>query len=126
MAIVRPGLEGGGLTVSGGPDFGTVLIKQAGGVNAFADLTAKRNVKISVEEFIKRDPDYVLISGCCDASLTPRGIAAGRAKDPGESGVRESQGGARNKHVIPWLFANHSAGVRGAYTTENWSPHPPP
>jgi iron complex transport system substrate-binding protein len=118
VAIVRPGLEGGGLTVPGGPDFGTVLIRQAGGVNAFADLTAQRNVKISVEEFIKRDPDYVLVSGCCDASLT---LAAATPevnkilRDPALANLKA----VRNKHVIPWLFANHSAGVRGASTTEN-------
>jgi iron complex transport system substrate-binding protein len=118
VAIVRPGLEGGGMTVSGGPDFGTVLIRQAGGVNAFADLTAKRNVKISVEEFIKRDPDYVLISGCCDASLTP----AAAKPDVDEllaNPAFANLAAVREKHVIPWLFANHSAGVRGAHTTEN-------
>lgn len=118
VAIVRPGLEGGGMTVSGGPDFGTVLIRQAGGVNAFAGLTSKRNVKISVEEFIKRDPDYVLISGCCDAALTPA------ASQPDVDKILRNPAFAnlkavRAKHVIPWLFANHSAGVRGAYTTEN-------
>lgn len=118
VAILRPGLEGGGLTVSGGPDFGTVLIRQAGGVNAFADLTAKRNVKISVEEFIERDPDYVLVSGCCDASLTPAATTPDVNKilrDPAFANLKA----VRNKHVIPWLFANHSAGVRGASTTEN-------
>ncbi|WP_427886340.1 ABC transporter substrate-binding protein [Kribbella sp. GL6] len=118
VAIVRPGLEGGGMTVSGGPDFGTVLIRQAGGVNAFADLTSKRNVQISVEEFIKRDPDYVLISGCCDASLTPA------ASQPDVRKILDNPAFAnlkavRSKHVVPWLFANHSAGVRGAYSTEN-------
>jgi iron complex transport system substrate-binding protein len=118
VAIVRPGLEGGGMTVSGGPDFGTVLIRQAGGVNAFAGLTSKRNVRISVEEFIKRDPDYVLISGCCDAALTPA------ASQPDVDKILRNPAFAnlkavRAKHVIPWLFANHSAGVRGAYTTEN-------
>ncbi|GAA1572920.1 MULTISPECIES: ABC transporter substrate-binding protein [Kribbella] len=118
VAIVRPGLEGGGMTVSGGPDFGTVLIRQAGGVNAFADLTSKRNVKISVEEFIKRDPDYVLISGCCDASLTAADSEPDVRKmlaNPAFANLKA----VRSKHVIPWLFANHSAGVRGAYTTEN-------
>ncbi|WP_327639486.1 ABC transporter substrate-binding protein [Kribbella sp. NBC_00482] len=118
VAIVRPGLEGGVLTVSGGPDFGTVLIRQAGGVNAFADLTAKRNVKISVEEFIKRDPDYVLVSGCCDASLTPAASQADVDKILGNPAYANLKA-VRGKHVIPWLFANHSAGVRGAYTTEN-------
>lgn len=118
VAIVRPGLEGGGMTVSGGPDFGTVLIRQAGGVNAFADLTSKRNVKISVEEFIKRDPDYVLISGCCDASLTPAAAQPDVDKILGNPAFANLKA-VRAKHVIPWLFANHSAGVRGAYTTEN-------
>lgn len=118
VAIVRPGLEGGGLTVSGGPDFGTVLIRQAGGVNAFADLTAKRNVKISVEEFIKRDPDYVLISGCCDASLTPAASQPDVAKILGNPAFANLKA-VRGKHVVPWLFANHSAGIRGASTTEN-------
>jgi iron complex transport system substrate-binding protein len=117
VAIVRPGLEGGGMTVSGGPDFGTVLIKQAGGVNAFAGLTSKRNVKISVEEFIKADPDYVLISACCDATLTE---AQGQPdvdkllKNPAFANLKAVQ----NKHVVPWLFAHHSAGVRGANSTE--------
>ncbi|TCC19482.1 ABC transporter substrate-binding protein [Kribbella speibonae] len=118
VAIVRPGLEGGQLTVSGGPDFGTVLIRQAGGVNAFADLTAKRNVKISVEEFIKRDPDYVLVSGCCDASLTPAASQPDVDKILGNPAYANLKA-VRGKRVIPWLFANHSAGVRGAYTTEN-------
>ncbi|MGW6278895.1 ABC transporter substrate-binding protein [Kribbella sp. NPDC055071] len=118
VAILRPGLEGGGMTVSGGPDFGTVLIRQAGGTNAFADLTSKRNVKISVEEFIKRDPDYVLISGCCDAGLTPASSQADVDKllaNPAYANLKA----VRNHRVIPWLFANHSAGVRGAYSTEN-------
>ncbi|MDX2969167.1 ABC transporter substrate-binding protein [Kribbella solani] len=118
VAIIRPALEGGGLTVSGGPDFGTVLIRQAGGVNAFADLTSKRNVKISVEEFIKRDPDYVLISGCCDAAMTAASSQPDVDKllaNPAYANLKA----VRNRHVIPWLFANHSAGVRGAYTTEN-------
>lgn len=118
VAILRPGLEGGGMTVSGGPDFGTVLIRQAGGVNAFADLTSKRNVKISVEEFIKRDPDYILISACCDAALTPAAAQPDVARimaDPAFANLKA----VRNKHVIPWLFANHSAGIRGASSTEN-------
>ncbi|NEA35567.1 ABC transporter substrate-binding protein [Streptomyces sp. SID13031] len=117
VAILRPGLEGGGLTVSGGPDFGTVLIRQAGGVNAFADLTSKRNVKISVEEFIKRDPDYVLISGCCDASLTEAQVQPDVQKilaNPAYANLKS----VKNKHVYPWLFAHHSAGVRGANSTE--------
>lgn len=117
VAILRPGLEGGGLTVSGGPDFGTVLIRQAGGVNAFADLTSKRNVKISVEEFIKRDPDYVLISGCCDATLTEAQVQPDVQKllaNPAYANLKA----IRNKHVVPWLFAHHSAGVRGANSTE--------
>ncbi|WBQ04875.1 ABC transporter substrate-binding protein [Kribbella sp. CA-293567] len=117
VAILRPGLEGGGLTVSGGPDFGTVLIRQAGGVNAFADLTSKRNVKISVEEFIKRDPDYVLISGCCEADLTEAKVQPDVQKllaNPAFANLKS----VRNKRVVPWLFAHHSAGVRGAGSTE--------
>ncbi|WP_344218309.1 ABC transporter substrate-binding protein [Kribbella sancticallisti] len=117
VAILRPGLEGGGVTVSGGPDFGTVLIRQAGGVNAFADLTSKRNVKISVEEFIKRDPDYILISGCCDATLTEAQVQPEVRKlltNPAYANLKAVQ----NKHVVPWLFAHHSAGVRGAHSTE--------
>lgn len=117
VAIVRPGLEGGGITVSGGPDFGSVLIKQAGGVNAFADLTAKRNVKISVEEFIRRDPDYVLVSGCCSSEMTEAQVQPEVQKmlaNPAYANLKA----VRNKHVIPWLFAHHSAGVRGANSTE--------
>ncbi|WP_344152994.1 ABC transporter substrate-binding protein [Kribbella yunnanensis] len=118
VAILRPGMEGGGLTVSGGPDFGTVLIKQAGGVNVFADLTAKRNVKIGVEELIKRNPDYILISGCCDAALTPASTQPEVDKILANPAFQNLKA-VRNKHVVPWLFANHSAGVRGAYTTED-------
>jgi len=118
VAILRPGLEGGGLTVSGGPDFGTVLIKQAGGVNVFADLTAKRNVKIGVEELIKRNPDYILISGCCDAALTPASSQPEVAKILANPALANLKA-VRTKHVVPWLFANHSAGVRGAYATED-------
>ncbi|MFB6719966.1 ABC transporter substrate-binding protein [Kribbella sp. NPDC056345] len=118
VAILRPGMEGGGLTVSGGPDFGTVLIKQAGGVNAFTDLTAKRNVKIGVEELIKRNPDYLLISGCCDAALTPASSQAEVDKILANPAFQNLKA-VRNKHVVPWLFANHSAGVRGAHTTED-------
>ncbi len=118
VAILRPGMEGGGLTVSGGPDFGTVLIKQAGGVNAFTDLTSKRNVKIGVEELIKRNPDYLLISGCCDAALTPASSQAEVDKILANPAFQNLKA-VRNKHVVPWLFANHSAGVRGAYTTED-------
>nr|WP_202886736.1 ABC transporter substrate-binding protein [Kribbella sandramycini] len=118
VAILRPGMEGGGLTVSGGPDFGTVLIKQAGGVNAFADLTSKRNVKIGVEELIKRNPDYIFISGCCDAALTPASAQPEVARILANPAYQNLKA-VRNKQVVPWLFANHSAGVRGAHTTED-------
>ncbi|WP_328989079.1 ABC transporter substrate-binding protein [Kribbella sp. NBC_01245] len=116
VAILRANLEGG-VTVSGGPDFGTVLIRQAGGVNAFADLTSKRNVKISMEEFIKRNPDYVLVSDCCDAGMTEADSAAKIAalmSNPALANLKA----VKNKRVKPFLFAHHSAGVRGAHTTE--------
>ncbi|MFC0627591.1 ABC transporter substrate-binding protein [Kribbella deserti] len=116
VAILRANLEGG-MTVSGGPDFGTVLIREAGGVNAFADLTSRRNVKISMEEFIKRNPDYVLVSDCCDATMTEADAAAEVAalmNNPALANLKA----VRNKRIKPFLFAHHSAGVRGAHTTE--------
>ncbi|ADB29719.1 periplasmic binding protein [Kribbella flavida DSM 17836] len=117
VAILRPGLEGGGMTVSAGPDFGSVLIRQAGGVNAFAGLTSKRNVKLSVEQFIRTDPDYILVSGCCDASLTEAQVQPEVQKILGNPALANLKA-VRNKRVVPWLFAHHSAGVRGASSTE--------
>lgn len=116
VAILRANIEGG-VTVSGGPDFGTVLIRQAGGVNAFADLSSKRNVKISMEEFIKRNPDYVLVSDCCDAAMTEAASAAKIAALMGNPALANLKA-VKNKRVKPFLFAHHSAGVRGAHTTE--------
>ncbi len=118
VAILRPGLEGGGLTVSGGPDFGTVLIKQAGGVNAFADLTAeaeREDQRRGVHQARPGlHPDQRVLRRRVDPASSQPEVEKILA-NPAFANLKA----VRNKHVVPWLFANHSAGVRGANTTED-------
>lgn len=109
--------EDGGYRVAGGIDFGTQIIEHAGGINAFADLVDKRHVPIDVEELIRRDPDVILTSVCCDATMTE---ADGQADvdafmaDPAFAGLDA----VRAERVHPYLFANRAAGVRAAYSIE--------
>ncbi len=109
--------EDGGYRVAGGIDFGTQIIEHAGGVNAFADLVEKRHVPIDVEELIRRDPDVILTTVCCDAATTE---ADGQADvdaftaDPAFAGLSA----VREDRVHPFLFANRAAGVRAAFSIE--------
>ncbi|WP_239678935.1 ABC transporter substrate-binding protein [Natronosporangium hydrolyticum] len=116
VAIISP-QDDGGFRVAGGIDFGTQIIEHAGGENAFADLTELRNNNIDIEEIIKRDPDVILTSACCDASLTDADAEPDVAKlmeNPALAGVTAVAEG----NVHPFLFANRSAGVRAAHSIE--------
>ncbi|WP_422742809.1 ABC transporter substrate-binding protein [Mycobacterium sp. WMMD1722] len=109
--------EDGGYRVASGIDFGTQIIEHAGGVNAFADLTARRHVDVDVEEIIRRDPDVILTSVCCDISYTADNgaeEAATLAANPALAGVSA----VRNGRVHPYLFSDRAAGVRAAHAVE--------
>lgn len=109
--------EGGGIRVAGGIDFGTQIIEHAGGVNAFADLVERRHVEIDLEELIRRDPDVIVTSTCCDASYTREDGAAEVQtilQNPALAGMSAVRDGA----VHPFLFADRAAGVRIAHAIE--------
>ncbi|MGE2733621.1 ABC transporter substrate-binding protein [Mycolicibacterium vaccae] len=109
--------DDGGYRVAGGIDFGTQIIEHAGGVNAFADLQQRRHVEVDIEEIIRRDPDVILTSVCCDASFTAETgaeEAATLAANPALVGVAA----VRNNQVHPFLFADRAAGVRAAHSVE--------
>lgn len=109
--------DDGEIRTAGGIDFGSRIVEAAGGVNVFADLTEARNVSVDVEELIRRDPDVILTSTCCDASYTREDAEpdAQRIRNlpelAGVSAVREDR-------VYPFLFADRSAGVRVAHAVE--------
>lgn len=116
VAFVSP-QDDGGFSVAGGPDFGTQIIELAGGENVFADITDARNNQIDIEELIKRDPDFILTSECCDASYTREdaaGDVATIAEHPALAGVTA----IAQDQVRPFLFADRSAGVRAAHAIE--------
>lgn len=109
--------DDGGYRVAGGIDFGTQILEHAGGVNAFADLTQRRHVDVDVEEIIRRDPDVILTSVCCDISYTADSgaeEAATLAANPALAGVAA----VRNGQVHPYLFSDRAAGVRAAHAVE--------
>lgn len=109
--------DGGGIRVASGVDFGTQIIEHAGGVNAFEDLDARRHVEIDLEELVRRNPDVILTSTCCDASYT-REDGADEAQslldNPALAGVTAVQ----NNAVYPFLFADRAASVRAAHAVE--------
>ncbi|MGE2832937.1 ABC transporter substrate-binding protein [Mycobacterium sp. SMC-4] len=110
--------DDGGYRVAGGIDFGTQIIEHAGGVNAFADLQQRRHVEVDIEEIIRRDPDIILTSVCCDASYTAQNgaeEAAALARNPALAGVTA----VRDNQVHPFLFADRAAGVRAAHAVES-------
>ncbi|MBB3664072.1 iron complex transport system substrate-binding protein [Prauserella sediminis] len=116
VAIVSPN-EDGTYGVASGIDFGSHIIERAGGTNAFADLSKKRNIDVGAEELVKRDPDVILTDACCDASMTEqdaRPEADAILHDPALSGLTAVE----NKAVHPFLFADRSAGVRAAHSVE--------
>ncbi|NNH71401.1 ABC transporter substrate-binding protein [Nocardia uniformis] len=116
VAVVTP-KDDGSYTVAGGIDFVTQIIDAAGGINAFADLTERRNVVIGAEELIARDPDIILTSLCCRATYTR---ADGQPQvdrivgNPAFANLVAVRTGA----VHPFLFADRAAGVRIAHATE--------
>lgn len=107
----------GGYRVASGVDFGTQIIEHAGGENLFDDLTERRHVEIDIEELIRRDPDVILTSVCCDADMTE---ADGQAEvdafvaDPAFAGLTAVQ----DDRVHAFLFANRAAGIRAAHAVE--------
>ena len=109
--------DDGGYRVASGVDFGTQIIEHAGGVNAFADLQQRRHVEIDPEELIRRDPDVILTSICCDASYTRADGAddvAAITQNPAFAGLSA----VTNGQVHPFLFADRAAGVRAAHSVE--------
>ncbi|MGW0324444.1 ABC transporter substrate-binding protein [Nocardia sp. NPDC003183] len=116
VAVVTP-KDDGSYTVAGGIDFITQIIEAAGGVNAFADLTAKRNVPVGAEELIARDPDIILTSLCCKATYTRADGQPQVDKIVGNPAFA-NLAAVRNATVHPFLFADRAAGVRIAHSTE--------
>ncbi|MEU8897274.1 ABC transporter substrate-binding protein [Nocardia sp. NPDC048505] len=116
VAVVTP-KDDGSYQVAGGLDFITQIIEAAGGVNAFADLTVRRNVPIGAEELIARDPDIILTSQCCDASFT-RADAQPQVDRIVGNPAFANLTAVRSGKVHPFLFADRAAGVRIAHATE--------
>ncbi|MDS1270600.1 ABC transporter substrate-binding protein [Lipingzhangella sp. LS1_29] len=111
VVIGRPDDEG--FRVTGEPDFSTVLLEHAGAENPFADLDEARNIDVSTEELIERDPDYILVDVCCDAEMTAADAADGVAEirnDPALANVTAVE----EDQVLEFTFADRSAGVRSA------------
>lgn len=109
--------DDGGYRVASGIDFGTQIIEHAGGVNAFADLTQRRHMDVDVEEIIRRDPDVILTSVCCDIAYTAQSgaeEAATLAANPALAGIAA----VRNNQVHPYLFSDRAAGIRAAHAVE--------
>lgn len=102
-----------GLRVASGQDFGTEIIELAGGVNAAEDLDEHRNVDVSTEDVIERDPDVILIDVCCDENMTAADAADDVARvldDPALGNVTAIQ----EEQVYEFTFADRAAGVRSA------------
>ncbi|MDO3646484.1 ABC transporter substrate-binding protein [Nocardia mangyaensis] len=116
VAVVTP-KDDGSYTAAGGIDFITQIIEAAGGVNAFADLTERRNVQIGAEELIARDPDIILTSACCKAGYTRADGQPQVDKIVGNPAFANLTA-VRNGVVHPFLFADRAAGVRIAHATE--------
>ncbi|WP_317495200.1 ABC transporter substrate-binding protein [Haloechinothrix sp. LS1_15] len=111
VAVARP--DGDGFRVAAGPDFTTELVKHAGGENAFADLEQRRNMDVSTEEMIARDPDHIFVDVCCDAEMTAADAAddvEAILSDPALANIEAVAEG----NVHEFTFANRSAGVRSA------------
>jgi iron complex transport system substrate-binding protein len=109
--------DDGGYRVASGVDFGTQIIEHAGGVNAFADLQQRRHVEIDPEELIRRDPDVILTSICCDASYT-RADGADDVAAITQNLAFAGLSAVTNGQVHPFLFADRAAGVRAAHSVE--------
>ncbi|WP_280339971.1 ABC transporter substrate-binding protein [Nocardia neocaledoniensis] len=116
VAVVTP-KDDGSFQVAGGLDFITQIIDAAGGTNAFADLTARRNVAIGAEELIARDPDIILTSQCCKATYTRADARPQVDKLVGNPAFANLTA-VRSGRVHPFLFADRAAGVRIAHATE--------
>lgn len=116
VAVVTP-KDDGSYSVASGMDFVTQIIDAAGGVNAFGDLTERRNVTIGAEELIKRDPDIILTSQCCNANFT-RADAQPQVDRLVGNPAFGNLTAVRTGAVHPFLFADRAAGVRIAYATE--------
>ncbi|WP_217898452.1 ABC transporter substrate-binding protein [Haloechinothrix alba] len=111
VMIGRP--DSGGFRVAAGPDFSSEILSLAGGRNAFAHLDSKRNVNISTEELIERDPEHIFVDVCCDAGMTPADAAddvEAVLSNPALANVTAVAEG----NVHEFTFANRSAGVRSA------------
>lgn len=111
VLIARPADEG--FRAAGGPDFGTEIIELAGGVNAAADLDDGRNVTISTEDLLRRDPDHIFVDVCCDAEMTAADASddvAAIVDDPALANLTAVEQG----QVHEFTFADRAAGVRSA------------
>ncbi|MFE6857509.1 ABC transporter substrate-binding protein [Nocardia sp. NPDC057668] len=116
VAVLTP-KDDGSYTVAGGIDFISRIIEAAGGVNAFGDLTERRNVQIGAEQLIARDPDIILTSLCCKATYV-RADAQPQVDRITGNPAFANLTAVRAKTVHPFLFADRAAGVRIAHATE--------
>ncbi len=116
VAVVSP-QDDGTFRVAGGPDFVTRILDVAGADNAFTDLQGRRNVPVSAEEIIARDPDVILTSTCCDGAYTLADA------EPDAERIRANPAFAgltavREGRVHGFLFADRAAGVRAPHAAE--------
>ncbi|AEF42650.1 ABC transporter substrate-binding protein [Hoyosella subflava] len=116
VAVVSPRADGT-FSIASGTDFITQIIDAAGGVNAFSDLTERRNIQIGAEELIQRNPDVILTSTCCDASYT-RDDALPDVEKIVTSPALANLTAVQNGTVYAFLFADRAASVRAAHSTE--------
>jgi iron complex transport system substrate-binding protein len=116
VAVVSPE-DDGTFRVAGGLDFVTRILDVAGAENAFADLRGRRNVPVSAEEIIARDPDVILTSTCCDGAYTLADAEPDAERiraNPAFAGLRA----VREGRVHGFLFADRAAGVRVPHAAE--------
>ncbi|MDG4833942.1 ABC transporter substrate-binding protein [Solwaraspora sp. WMMD1047] len=61
--------DDGTISVQGGSGITQEIIEIAGGTNAYADI-ATRQASVSVEDFVRRDPDVIVLAPCCGKDMT--------------------------------------------------------
>nr|WP_255426739.1 ABC transporter substrate-binding protein [Pseudonocardia sp. C8] len=116
VAVISP-KDDGTFSVAGGQDFVTRILEMAGAGNVFADLRAKRNIPVGVEEIIARNPDVILTSTCCDGTYT-RADGEPDAQKLRDNPALAQVNAVRDGRVHPFLFADRAAGVRVPHAVE--------
>lgn len=106
--------DDGTVSVQGGSGITQEIIDIAGGTNAYADV-ATRQASVSVEDFVRRDPDVIVLAPCCGADMT---VADGQKEvdkylaSPALSDVTA----VRDQRFVVVPFPGLFSGVRNADT----------